>query len=76
MEILRNNERENRGRIAHKYKKGDKVLLNNEGILRKLASPRDGPYTITRVYDNGTVQLQQGPISEQVNIRRISPYNE
>ncbi len=51
-------------------------MLRKEGILRKLASPRDGPYEITRVYDNGTVQINKGVISERVNIRRIFPYNE
>ena len=76
IEILRNNAQENRGRITHSYKNGDKCLLRKEGILRKLASPRDGPYQITRVYDNGTVRIQRGAISERVNIRRITPYNE
>ena len=76
MEILRNNARENQGRVPHTYKIEDKVLLRKEGILRKLTSPRDGPYEITRVYDNGTVQIQQGAISERVNIRRLTPYNE
>ena len=75
-EINRNNRRENKGRIAHTYHPGDKILLKKEGILRKLASPREGPYKITRVYNNGTVQIQRGAISERVNIRRITPYNE
>ena len=75
-EIYRNNVRENKGRVPHTYKKGDKVLLRKEGILRKLASPREGPYEITRVYDNGTIQIQKGVISERVNIRRVTPYNE
>ena len=76
MEILRNNARENKGRVPHHYKEGSKVLLRKEGILRKLASPREGPFEITRVYDNGTVQIQKGVVSERVNIRRITPYNE
>ena len=54
-EMIRNNMRENKGRIDHTYKVGDKVLLRKEGTLRKLSSPRDGPHLITRVYDNGTV---------------------
>ena len=75
-EINRNNARENRGRVPHEYHVGDKVLLKKEGILRKLASPRDGPHTVTRVYNNGTVQLQHGAINERINIRRIIPYLE
>ena len=76
LEILRNNARENAGRVPHSYKIGEKVLLRKEGILRKLASPRDGPFEITRVYDNGTVQINRGAVSERVNIRRLMPYNE
>ena len=76
IEILRNNAQENRGRITHSHKSGDKCLLRKEGILQKLASPQDGPYQITRVHDNGTARIQRGAISERVNIRRITPYNE
>ena len=72
-EIVRNNNRENRNRVPHEYHVGNNVLLRKEGILRKLASPRNGPYEITRVYNNGTVQIQRGPVSERVNIRRITP---
>ena len=75
-EINRNNLRENRDRIPHEYKVGDKVLLRKEGILRKLTAPREGPYELTRVYNNGTVQLQHGAVKERVNIRRIIPYLE
>ena len=76
IKILQNNARENKGRVPQHYKQGSKVLLRKEGILRKLASPREGPFEITRVYDNGTVQIQKGVVSERVNIRRITPYNE
>jgi putative transposase len=75
-EIVRNNERENRTRVAHEYRVGDKVLLQKPGILRKLSSPRTGPHTILNVYNNGTVQIQRGVIREKVNIRRITPYIE
>ena len=75
-EIDRNNVRENRDRIPHDYKIGEKVLLRKEGILRKLSAPREGPYKVTKVYNNGTVALQKGVVTERVNIRRITPYNE
>ena len=75
-EIDRNNVRENRDRIPHDYKIGEKVLLRKEGILRKLSAPREGPYKVTNVYNNGTVSLQKGAVTTRVNIHRITPYNE
>ncbi len=75
-EINRNNDRENRSRIPHEYQVGEKVLLRIEGIKRKLSAPRSGPYEILRVYNNGTVRIQHGAVSERVNIRRITPFVE
>ena len=75
-EINRNNDRENRSRIPHEYQVGEKVLLRIEGIKRKLSAPRSGPYEILRVYNNGTVRIQRGAVSERVNIRRITPFVE
>ena len=72
-EVNRNNARENRGRVEHQYHIGDKVYLTRPGIQRKLSSPRDGPYEITQVHDNGTVHIQRGSVNERVNIRRITP---
>jgi hypothetical protein len=37
-------------------------------------NPFEGPYTIQKVYDNGTVVISKGPVSERVNIRKIKPY--
>ena len=72
--INQSNARENRKRINHKYKEGDQVLLDKPGILRKMSTPRTGPYTIEKVSPNGTVHIIKGSVSHRVNIRRISPY--
>ena len=74
--IIKNNIRENKSRIYHEYKAGDKVLLTKPGIVRKLSAPRTGPHEVLGVYPNGTVLLQRGVIQERVNIRRITPYFE
>jgi hypothetical protein len=74
--IIKNNIRENKSRIYHEYKPGDKVLLTKPGIIRKLSAPRTGPHEIIGVYPNGTVLLQRGVIQERVNIRRLTPYFE
>ena len=81
-EINRNNAKEKRRRVQHTYKVGDKVLLTKEGILRKMSTPREGPMKISKVFNNGTVEIQKklskkGTLSTQrVNIRRLVPYHE
>ena len=45
---------------------------------RKLKGARfNGPYTVTQVYDNGTVQLSKatngGAVSQTWNIRNVKP---
>jgi hypothetical protein len=52
------------------------VLLETPGILRKLSTPRTGPYPVTNVYKNGTIRIQKGIESERVNIRSITPFNK
>ena len=74
--IDKNNERENNKRVKYTYKVGDKVLYNKHGILRKSSTPRRGPYEITHVYENGTVRIRRGVLSERINIRHLSPFFE
>ena len=75
-QITRDNARENSRRIPYEYKVGDKVLINKPGILRKMDTPREGPYTVTHVHTNGTVRIQRGAVSTRINIRRLTPYHE
>jgi hypothetical protein len=75
-QIIRDNARENSRRIVHEYKVGDQVLINKPGILRKMSTPREGPYTVIRVHTNGTVRVQRGPVATRINIRRLTPYHE
>jgi hypothetical protein len=52
------NQRENAKRIYYSYKVGDKVLLINEGILRKAESTYGKePWTVTTVHTNGTIRI-------------------
>ena len=74
-EIDRNNRRENRDRVDHTYKAGDKVYLRKEGIQRKLTAPRDGPFPVNKVYDNGTLDVKlSDSVRERVNLRRVTPH--
>jgi len=70
-----NKEWENRSRRDRDYKIGDQVLLLKDDILRKGESRYESdPWTITSVHMNGTIRVQRGTKSEQLNIRRVTPF--
>jgi hypothetical protein len=54
--ILKNNKAENAKRIPHTYNIGEIVLLKR-GTENKYETPYQGPFTITQVNENGTVQM-------------------
>ncbi len=67
--------RENSKRVDYDYKVGNKVLLTQEGILRKAESPYSKErWTITTVHMNGTIRIQRETQSERLNIRRVIPF--
>ena len=69
------NQRKNAKRIDYDYKVGDKVLLINEGILRKAESAYGKEaWTITTVHMNGTIRIQRGTRMEQLSIRWVQPF--
>jgi hypothetical protein len=73
----RGNQHENSKCIDYDYKVGDKVLLINEGILRKAESAYGKePWTITTVQRNGTIRIQRGTRTEQLSIRRVQPFTD
>ena len=73
--IAKNNKAENAKHIPHKYKVGDKVLLNR-GTENKYEIPYKGPYTILKVNDNGTIRMKINHVEDTYNIRRLTPYLE
>ena len=75
--ILQNNKRENQHRRDHTHRVGDQVMIQ-EDPSRKLEGARfTGPYTVSQVCDNGTVQLAKatanGAVSQRWNIRQLRP---
>ena len=72
--IIANNKKENRKRLRHEHKKGDKVLL--EKVANKYERNNDGPFEVLEVFKNGTVRIQMGAVSDLINIRRLTPYFE
>ena len=72
--ISESNRRENAKRLAHEYRVGDHVTLATPGLLPKAKRPRTGLYKVTQIHDNGTLTIEDGPIQQRVNIRRVTPY--
>jgi hypothetical protein len=67
--------RKNSKQVDYDYKVGDKVLVTQEGILRKAESPYSKePWTITTVHTNGTIRIQRVTQSERINIRGVIPF--
>ncbi len=70
-----NTARENSKQVNYDYKVGTKVLLTQEGILRKAESPHSKkPWTITTVHTNGTIKIQCGTQSKRLNIQKVNPF--
>jgi hypothetical protein len=75
-----NNAKENKKRLEHKYKVGDKVLLVfkqykwcNRGKFSPSTYAR-GPFVIIEVIANVTVKIQCGAYVDVISIQRITPY--
>jgi hypothetical protein len=56
--------------------RGNQVLLETPGILRKLSTPCTGPYPVPDVHKNGTIRIQKEIVSERVNIHKITPFHQ
>jgi hypothetical protein len=70
-----NTARINSKQVDYDYKVGHKVLLTQEGILRKAESSYSkAPWTITTVHTNGTIRIQRRTKSERLNIRRVTSF--
>jgi hypothetical protein len=72
------NERENKSRLPKAYSPGDQILITLDADERrsqpKMSRPTRGPFTITKVNNNGTVAIARGATTETINIRRIKPF--
>ena len=76
-QIDEDTKKHNKHRIAHDYEVGDKVLIKPDGVQRKYEWEYEGPYSITQIYTNGTVQIQQNAFTERrTNIHRLMPFVE
>ena len=76
--ILQNNARENASRVEHTYSIGDKVMVRRNPNRKHGSDRQKGPYTVTRVNDNGTLRLKEdttngGAVYQTWNIRNVNP---
>jgi hypothetical protein len=73
----RGNQQENAKQIDYDYKVGDKVLVINEGILRKAESAYGKEsWTITTAHTNGTIRIQCGTKMKRLSIWRVEPFTD
>ena len=75
--ILQNNKKENARRRDHTYQIGDEVMVQEDPNRKLEGAQFSGPYTVTQVNDNGTVQLSKatngGAVLQTWNIRKLKP---
>ncbi len=71
------NQCKNAKQIDYDHKVGNKVLVINEGILRKAESAYGKePWTITTVHTNGTIRIQCRTKTEWLSTRRVEPFTD
>ena len=66
----RNTARENAKRTDFDYQVGGRVLVRQDGILRKAEAKWTGPYNITTVHTNGTIRIQREALLERLDIKK------
>ena len=69
------NQKENKSRVDYDYQIGDKILLDDREIQRKLNCHTKGPFSVEAVHANGNLTISHGVYTERVNIRRCTPYH-
>ena len=68
---------ENKKCVDYDYKFGDRVLVVQDGILRKAQRPHcKEPWTIMTVYTHETIRIQRRTKSKRLNILRVAPYTD
>jgi hypothetical protein len=74
-QAIASNTKENKSSLEKQYIIRDKVLIVLDADecrdKPKLDRPTKGPFTITKVYENGTVAINRGRYTETINIHRL-----
>jgi hypothetical protein len=76
--LAASNAKEEKSRITKQYLPGDQVLIILDSdecrSQPKMNKPTKGPYIITRVHTNGTVEIDCGIFTETIDMRRLKPF--
>ena len=72
----KDNQKENRRRQSHVYNTGDRVLLKNAWNTKFNQDAYVCPYTVTEVWNNGTVYVRRGNVTDTYNSCNITPFKE
>ena len=72
-----NNRQENKKRIAHSYRPGDKVLLTRNKKTKYGEPEYVGPYRIVAARPNDAyVRVGKGNYVDTINLRHVHPFKE
>ena len=72
--IEHNNKRENAKRMRYTYQVGQEVLVKADQSTKYGSNAYMGPFTVVEVYNNGTVRVDEGALTDTYNIRNVTPY--
>ena len=72
--IKAGNQRENRSRKRHTYKKGGKIITKNEESTKHGKTAYDGTYIVASVRNNGTLQARKNIVTDTFNIGNVHPF--
>ena len=76
--LAASNSKEDKSRITKQYLPGNQVLIILDSdechCQPKMNKPTNGPYTITRVHTNGSVEIDRGNFTETINICHLKPF--
>ena len=74
--IKKNNALENKNRKDYIYNVGDKVMIKQDQSAKYAKLAYKGPYKITNVHNNGTVNVQIDKANDVYIVQNIYPYRE
>ena len=69
-----NNKKENKSRKEYEYQKGQLVYIKQEQSRKYGTDTYEGPATVTKVHENGTVRVRFGNLEDTYNIRQLEPH--
>ena len=79
LQVIANDEKENKTQIHHDDKVGDQVLIveNPYELVKKPKHllPTQGPYEIIHVHMNGTLYICGVTYAKDISIHCLCPYN-